>query len=205
MSDISTTLSMKGGLFSENELFTCSLFNLKMFLLVLLFLICTICILGCITPQPQNSCEGFSNDNFFSDVDAQNPGYSYYQSTPLTSDSSLIFGQANRYVYNLINTTTPSYILDIYADLYVLGGNPFGAVTTALDKPLPQQYVVYLKNTKTSTQIQIGNLKKDGDGLYKLHFVSNEPDKYITYNEVHITYKTPDNETPAINGKFTIV
>lgn len=215
MSDISTTLSMKGQqLFATNELLTCSMFNFKMFLFVLTILICISCItmsmnsifapIGYEETNRIHKCnEHFSNNLFFSDKDTINTSYSNYQSTSLTSDNALVFGQANRYIGNG-NITKTQYILDIFANLYVLNGNPFGKNKLQID-PFEHKYLVYLKNTKTTNKLQIGKLKKDGDGMYKLHFESSEPNKYITFNEVEITYKTADKETVLLNGKFTIV
>jgi hypothetical protein len=45
---------------------------------------------------------------------------------------------------------------------------------------------------------------KDGV-VYEIHFVSTEPNKYIKYNEVEVTYKTNQKESTLLNGKFTIV
>jgi hypothetical protein len=108
MSEISTNLSMYGKqLFSENELLSCSLFNFKMFLLVLTILICISCISMCmnsVIPVETKDKENFSNNLFFSDKDTINPGYSSYQSAPLTSNNYLVFGQANRYIHSETNT-----------------------------------------------------------------------------------------------------
>lgn len=195
---------MNGGqLFSQTELLTCSMFNLKMFLFVLTILICIICI--CTSMNPiiiSDYKENFSNNLFFSDKDTINPGYSNYQSTPLTSDNnSLIFGQANRYVnINKNSVTQLNYILDIYANLYVINGNPFGKIVSSLDN----KYSVYLKDTKTSEKLDIGELKKDGDGIYKIHFVSSEPSKYMHFNKVEIIHETSNSKTSVLQGKLTI-
>lgn len=207
MSDISTALSMNGNtLFTQNELLTCSIFNLKMFLFVLTILICISCILMCFSPttykyNDNNYQEDFSNNLFFSAKDTINPGYSNYQSAPLTSNNYLLFGQANRYINITQNITKPTYILDIYANLFVINGSPFGISKT----PLYQKYIVYLKNTQTSEKLQVGVLTKDGDGMYKLHFESSQPKKYVSFNEIEITYKTLEKENVLLNGKFSIV
>lgn len=209
MSDISTSLSMNGGqLFTQNELLTCSMFNLKMFLFVLTILICISCICMSINPitlslqSESKSKENFSNNLFFSDKDTMNPGYSNYQSTPLTSNiNSLIFGQANRYINtNKDSITQLNYILDVYANLYVINGNPFGSISESFN----QKYAVYLKNTETLEKLEIGKLKKDGDGMYKIHFVSSEPSKYMHFNEVEIIYETSESKIILLQGKLTI-
>lgn len=184
MSDISTNLSMQGKpLFSESEFLTCSMFNFKMFLFVL---ICISCISMLFTPTFITT-ETFTNNILRSEPNLGDINYDY-QSSALTSNNNLIFGQANRYI------TSKSYTLDIYANLYVINGSPFGK-----SKQLNEKYVVYLKNA--SEKKEIGQLKKDGDGLYKIHFKSNDPKKYVKYNEIEITL----GENTFLNGKFKIV
>lgn len=211
MSDISTTLSMNtSSLFSEQELLTCSMFNFKMFLYVLTIIICISFIFSCITslfaPNKKQllkyKCENFSNNLFFSDKDTIHQNYSNYQSSSLTSNNYLIFGQANRFIHYDSIISKPTYTLDIFANLYIINGSPFGKNRP---KNSNEQYSVYLKNTKTSAKLKIGKLQKDGDGMYKLHFTSTEPNKYIQFNEVEITYYTPEKESVLLNGKFTII
>lgn len=198
MSDISTNLSMQGKpLFSESEFLTCSMFNFKMFLFVLTMLICISCISMLFAPTFITT-EAFTNNvlsldklkldlAWRSEPNLGDINYDY-QSVALTSNNNLIFGQANRYI------TSKSYTLDIYANLYVINGSPFGK-----SKQLNEKYVVYLKNA--SEKKEIGQLKKDGDGLYKIHFKSNDPKKYVKYNEIEITL----GENTFLNGKFKIV
>lgn len=202
MSDMSTTLSMNGkSLFSENEVLMCSIYNVKMFLFVftILICICSISILsGSLIPVNKLDTELFSNNEFI-DLKEQ-IGYASYQSCPLTSNNNLIFGQANRYIQPIDSISKEHYVLDIYANLYVINGNPFGEYNKNIHR-----YIVYLKETKTLERKEIGELKKDGDGLYKLNFKSTEPVKYIKYNEVEIIYKTMEKELSVLNGKFSIL
>lgn len=218
MSDISTTLSMNGGqLFTTNELLTCSIFNLKMFLFVLMIIICISCIssfLNSVFLPVEDSLrhkrcvpEEFSNDEFFSYKDTINPGYFTYQRAALTSDSNnLISGEAKRYVTPQINSPKPIFILDIFANLYVLNGNPFGVEKLGLDETsFKHKYIAYLKNTKSGKLENIGPLFKDGDGIYKLKFKTEKINDYIDFNELEIYHKSPQKETLVLRGKFTIL
>lgn len=217
MSDISTTLSMNGPIFTQGEILSCSIFNLKMFLFVLMILICISCLSSCLNSmfssgeemEIQSECnlEQFSNDNFFSYKDAIYPNYSHYQSASLTSKTNnLVFGQANRYVYPDMKDKQPMYILEIFANLYVLNGNPFGVTKLTLDgTPFKHKYIAILKETKTGKRKEIGQVKRDGDGLYKLKFNSKEPNEFIIYNELEIVHRTDEKDTPVLNGRFTIL
>lgn len=217
MSDVSTTLSMNGGqLFSSNELITCTMFNLKMFLFVLMIIICISCVSSCLNSLflPMNrramykyEPEFFSNDEFYSYKDTINPGYFTHQNAPLTSNTNnLIFGQAKRHVYPDIKSSKPVYILDIFANLYVLNGNPFGIEKLEIPKTsFKHKYIAYLKNTKTGLRENVGQLLRDGDGIYKLKFKSEDINKYSPFNEIEIVYKTQEKETIILQGKFTIL
>ena len=221
MSDISsipTTLS-NSSLFTENELIKCSVFNLKMFLFVLFIIICMSFLFSSLNSffsdrsdsdgddiYLKHRCsEHFSNDEMYSYKDAINPSYSNYQSTPLTSSSNdLIFGQANRYIYPETTSGKNHYRLEIYASLYVLNGNPFGSEKLEI-KDHPHKYIANLKSTKTGKKLSIGQIKKDGDGVYKLKLDTDELQKYIEYNEVEVVYHSEEKETVLLNGKFTLL
>jgi hypothetical protein len=221
MSDISTTLSMKGPVFTANELITCSIFNLKMFLFVLMIIICISCLSSCLNSlfteelhtnknkYPRNMCrlEEFGNDQFYSYKDTINPGYFTYQNAALTSDSNnLIFGQAKKYVYTLLKSAKPVYIIEIFANLYVLNGNPFGVEKLGIDNTsFKHKYIAYLKNTKTGKKINIGQLLRDGDGVYKLKFQSDDINEYTKFNEIEIVHQSPQKEILVLTGKFTIL
>jgi hypothetical protein len=218
MSDISTTLSMNSPLFTSGELLTCSVFNVKMFLLVLMILVCISIILSSLnslfggdleTPPPQQggcAFEQFSNDEFYSYKDAINPNYSHYQSSSLTSKTNnLIFGQANRFVYANDNSK-PIYRVEIFANLYILNGNPFGVTKLNIENaPFKHKYVAYLKQTKNGKRVELGQVKLDGDGMYKLKFESDTPNEFMPFNELEIVHKTDEKETQVLRGKFTIL
>ena len=215
MSDISTSLSMNAPLFTQGELLTCSVFNIKMFLLVLMILVCLSIVLSCLNSMfapetyPQHSQynkENFSNDEFYSYKDTINPNYSHYQSTALTSQTNnLIFGQANRFVY-INDGSKPIYRLEIFANLYVLNGNPFGVNKVTIEgSPFKHKYIAYLKQTKTGKRLEIGQVKLDGDGMYKLKFETDSPNEYMPYNELEIVHKTDEKESQVLGGKFSIL
>lgn len=217
MSDISTTLSMNGPLFTPNEMITCSIFNLKMFLFVLMIIVCISCLASCLNtlfspmdePKRMHGCriEPFANDEFFSYKDTINPGYFTYQNAELTSvTNNLIFGQAKRYVHTHIKTSKPIYLLEIFANLYVLNGNPFGVEKLGIDDTsFKHKYVAYLKNTKSGKRVLMGQLLRDGDGMYKLKFSSQDVNEYSPFNEVEIVHKSPQKETIVLQGKFTML
>lgn len=215
MSDISTTLSMNSPLFTSGELLTCSVFNIKMFLLVLMILVCISIVVSSLNslfapeePASQGGCgfEQFSNDEFYSYKDAINPNYSHYQSSALTSKTNnLIFGQANRFVY-MNNNSRPIYRVEIFANLYILNGNPFGVTKLNIDNaPFKHKYVAYLKQTKTGKRLELGQVKLDGDGMYKLKFESDTPNEFMPFNELEIVHKTDEKETQVLSGKFSIL
>lgn len=218
MSDISTTLSMNGGqLFTSNELLTCSIFNLKMFLFVLMIIVCVSVVSSClhavfIPVDEPIKCrkyiqEDFSNEEFYSYKDTINPGYFTYQRAALTSDSNnLVSGEAKRYITPQLNAPKPIYILEIFTNLYVLNGNPFGVEKLGIDETsFKHKYIAYLKNTKSGKTENIGQLFKDGDGLYKLKFRTENINKYVDFNEIEIYHQSPQKETLVLRGKFTIL
>lgn len=216
MSDISTTLSMNGPLFTPSEMITCSIFNLKMFLFVLMIIICISCLASCLNTlflppvdEPRYRCgpEHFSNNEFFSYKDTIKPGYFTYQNAELTSDTNnLIFGQAKRYIHTDIKTSQPIYLLEIFANLYVLNGNPFGVEKIAIDNTsFKHKYVAYLKNTKSGNRRLMGQLLRDGDGIYKLKFSAQDVNEYSPFNEIEIVHKSPQKETIVLRGKFTML
>ena len=153
--------------------------------------------------------ENFGNDSFYSYKDAINPSYSNYQSTGLTAPntvegnpSNLLFGQANRLVER---SETPILHLDVFCNLYVLNGNPFGDGVIK-QEPYKQKYLVYLKN-KDKMKL-LGELKKENDGIYKLKYkTKNQKDisDIISYNEVVIVHNTEVKELVLLQGKFTVV
>lgn len=212
-------MNMASKFFSQNEILTCSLFNLKMFLFTITLIICISCVSSCFLPYNtstkdtqntqdiQDTQENFGNNEFFSYKDTINPGYFTSQYTVLTSSvDSLIVGEANMYVTNDILLKVPVYILDVDCDLYIINGNPFGQkLANVLDyKNSVQKYMVHLNRTKTGENIHLGQLLKDNDGVYKLRFKSTELEKYATFNEVQIIYEIDGKDSILLSGKFSL-
>lgn len=156
--------------------------------------------------------ENFSNDLFFSYKDTINPSYNNFQTTQLTppdnnegNPSNLLFGQANRML-----TTTKDNLMNLYfnvfADLFVLNGNPFGQDNINKDYNKSQSYKVYLaKNGKELKLIDI--LTKEQDGVYKLKFKTKDQAQIkdlLTFNQILIKYQIDNKEIVVLEGKFTI-
>ena len=230
MSDISTNLSMKSPVFTMDEILTCSMFNMKLIFYIIIFSIFIVCLSSCMNVlfddnryrrdrmnrmnrinqlRRMNNVECFSNDDFYSYKDTINKGYFTYQNATLTSPTNnLIFGKAKRYTYPDLNNTRPVYILEIFANLYILNGNPFDREDIKInDLSYRHQYIAYLKNSKTNNRLNIGQLIRDGDGMYKLKMKSNDMNKYVDFNEIEIVYFDAQNntETVVLNGKFTLL
>jgi len=192
---------------SFEELSKCTLLNINIFIIIIIFIICICCTLSFsnslmlsmvpdrnIEPFTNNIVNGYNNNNYFS---FENKNLDKYISVPLTSNDNMIFGEAKRYI------TLNSYILEIYANLYILNGNPFGKVTITDNTIIPQEYIVYLINTTSNDKVLVGKLFKDGDGIYKLKFKSNDIQKYNNYDRLEIAYKIGTNETILLKGHFS--
>lgn len=106
--------------------------------------------------------------------------------------SNMFIGQADRHLS--VQNDKIQVIIDIFANLYVLGGNVFGE--TLKD----QEYRAY-GYTLDNKKIDLGQLEKSGDGLYKLKIMSNDPN-ILEYNTIQIVYKTPQTEVVLLNGAF---
>lgn len=189
-------------IFSTNpkEFFQCMSFNFRMLLAfsVTLLLLCIFTSLLNVSfknPEGDITCgrsryqkcncnycrrlryiENFSNDEMYSYKTAKE---SRYQNIPLLGDN-LQFGQANRYVYYQDDKLI--YRLEIFCNLLVLDGDiyPKG------DK-IKHKYAVFLENDQD--KLYIGDLTKDGDGIYKLKFISKDNiEKLVSYHKLSIIY-----------------
>ena len=127
--------------------------------------------------------------------------YKNYQSVPLTAPQtpetkntpfSLIGGEAHRYIRN------GDYQLQIFANMYVLDGNILQFDTKA--PKIQQAYKVYLENG--NERMFIGDLQKDGDGIYKLNKKIKNGANLANYKKVIVTYKFNDQEKDMIAGNF---
>jgi hypothetical protein len=211
MSNVPTDLSMNGmKLFTDNEIITCSIYNIKMLILIIIiFLVCG-CITTCIKKatldykhtdrckyqvQDEDDYEHFSNDQFYS---YKNIDYASYQSIPLTPiGESLLFGQANRHIRSDLFT------LDIFCNLYLLNGNVFSTKDEDKNKKLfSQKYVVYIVKDKDNRKF-IGYLTAGSDQIYKLKFTDKNISKYVSFDHIEIAYRNEKlEESIMLNGHF---
>lgn len=103
----------------------------------------------------------------------------------------LLSGQAN--IYKNDNVIR----LELICNLYEIGGNIYDTIKTIKGK-----YQAYLYNDKTNQQLLLGDLVRDGDGLYKLKYVSNNVQDLLNYNLIRITYVTDNEMTTIIEAKL---
>jgi hypothetical protein len=151
----------------------------------------------CKCKSNMRNIETFSNDEMYSFKTAQE---SSYQSIPLLApdDDNLMFGQAKRFVSAIDNGFV--YRLEIYCNLLVLDGNIYDK---APRNSVKQKYSVFLQNTKRKGKMHVGDLVKDGDGIYKLKFISKEGvEELAAYDKVNIVYVLNDNEQNILSGTF---
>lgn len=153
------------------------------------------CTCGCARRATQ---ENFSNDDLYAYSSASSASY---QSIPLTSPntnenapSNLLFGQANRYIS--ANDDVMVYTLDITANLYVLNGNVFQK-----GDPPNHSYIAYLSND--TRQIELGELKKSGDGTYKLKFSSQKVQELVSMRSLSIVYDNDTEKQTLLVGQFS--
>ena len=108
-------------------------------------------------------------------------------------------GNAVRHIYSKNNKLI--YRMDISSNLYVLDGNVFKNGNDKLD----HSYKAYLLNDKNE-KFLLGNLKKDGDGMYKIRFENDKVSDLVQFNKIQIVYsqtlgdKTQD--TIVLQGTF---
>lgn len=148
--------------------------------------------------------EHFSNDELFS---YKKQEVANYISIPLLSPydefknpTNLFFGKANVYINNNDNMY---YRIEIYCNLLVLDGNVYDVAKRGT---IDQKYIVYLLNGKNDKKKLIGNLYKDGDGIYKLKAVfkndKNVIDELVSYNKINIVYSLDNKEQVLLEGFF---
>lgn len=219
MSSVPTELSMNGmNLFTSNEIVTCTVYNFKVFLLILLILLFVSSLSTVFKIFSKNTCgqdigyydcgcgnncncQGGCNvdcgcncrmEHFGNDnfYSYKNIDYASYKSIPLTPlGESLIFGQANRYIKPDI------YILDIFCNLYLLNGNVFG-------KNSAQKYRVYVTKDGDNRKL-IGDLESGSDQVYKLKFTSKNVSNYLSFNNLEIVYQDENKkENVILKGSF---
>jgi hypothetical protein len=121
---------------------------------------------------------------------------------------SLLFGKANR-IFN-----DDSITLDVEANLYVLGGDTYdsgitpvlglnsddGKFTTFYATEEKEKYKLYMSESENSSEELIGDLKKDGDGIYKLK--TNIPLSSRRLKVVKIYFESNGEKVLVITGAF---
>jgi hypothetical protein len=146
-----------------------------------------------------NRCKCKSNiENFTNEVTFKMA--SNYQNIPLLSptNENLLFGQAQRYIISRNGELI--YRLEINCNLFILGGNVFGEKIT---EDVNDKYIVILKNSKDNKKLIIGDLVKDGDGIYKLTYISKENIQYLGQcDTVEIVYVIKDKSQTILSGTF---
>lgn len=202
MSNISNTIPL-------DKLTAYTIFNANMliFIIIVIFYFCIVSssinsvALSMSQPPCMNNVEEFSEDINNNTVSFKNN--LKFESIPLTSNNSILFGQAKRFIHETSESKMPLYILEVYANLYVLNGNPFGQVNVSDNKFKKQQYNVYLIDTKSNSRILIDSLHKEPDGVYKLKFKSNDVSKFDNYNKIEIVHQYENKEYTVLTGFFT--
>jgi len=152
---------------------------------------------NCKSKSNSNYVEHFSNDEMYSFKSAP---LSTYQSIPLLapSEDNLFFGQAKRFVSSQDEKVI--YRLEVYCNLFVLDGNIYDKAERNTTK---QKYSVFLRNSKTRGSMKIGDLVKDGDGIYKLKFISDKNiNDLVSYDQINIVYSLNNNEQILLSGKL---
>lgn len=147
-----------------------------------------------------NGIENFTNgiQNFTNEVTFKMA--SNYQNIPLLSptNENLLFGQVQRYIMS--KNDEMIYRLEINCNLFILGGNVFGE---KISEDANDKYIVVLKNTKDNKKLIIGDLVKDGDGIYKLTYISKENIQYLAKcDTVEIVYVINDKSQTILSGTF---
>lgn len=141
--------------------------------------------------------EHFSDDAVFSYNAAESANY---QAVPLTAQdtsdhtpANLVFGEAKKWYINKDGNV--QLTIQITANLYILDGNVFKQNSDGT----VQKYIAYLSD-KSGKRMELGDLKRDGDGIYKLKFSSQDP--LLQFKNIHIAYKRNDSEEIVIEGNF---
>lgn len=128
----------------------------------------------------------------------------YYKTIELTAPSTvdnypsnMLFGRADKYLIS-----NDKMYLDVYCNLYVLGGDPFDRTDLSTIK---HKYSVVLTDN-TNTNLTIGELKKDGDGIYKIKIdnveIGKSIDELMRYNKINIVYSINSKEQVLLTGDF---
>lgn len=194
-------------------------------ILLCIILICLLisCFASFFTKKEYKKCkyEYFDNEdlpNLFHLY--KNINYSNYVSISLLpennvqSEDNVLFGQATRFINNdvdynkhvLLDTKNNAplyYTLDISANLYILGGHVYDEANQPV---LKQKYYVRLSDLKNKKSIIIGDLVRDGDGMYKLKYkvdlynINKEVGDLLNYNIIEVVYSAYDVSNKEIKS-----
>lgn len=206
----------------ENDRYTCSIYNLKVVLLSILTIIILCCIFSSITsifgePKEKSIYEqlkekftgSLNNINTFKN--GIKSTYANYSVIHLTSvDDSILSGQASR--ITTVENNVPVLYIEVYANLYIINGNPFSldtvdGVINENNKNVNASYKVYLINTKSGDRKHVGNLYKDGDGVNKLKLKIKDLaviESYMKFDKMEINYFDNGKESGVLEGFFSI-
>lgn len=239
MSKVASTLE-----FTTEDFYKCSVLNLRSFIFIVCLFLILSCIsavinsffidrdtldnmlleeimkrkrLNRMTMQhvPMRYMESFSNDNFFSDVDALSPNYSNYQFTRLTAPTDMFGNPENTQIgqaYRLLKPASKGFkdtkmelFLDVNCSVFLLNGNPFGQENVTDNKIVEQDYLVYLLNSKTKNKKFISKLVRDGDDIYKFKYQTTDPkeiEELMSFDKIVIVYKINSKEKDVLQGNF---
>ena len=106
----------------------------------------------------------------------------------LNDPPRIVFGKADKF------QSKKSIDINISANLYVLNGNVYNQSSD------DQGYPTYLSDGKTNKPI--GDLKKDGDGIYKLTFSTDKVDEFSNFKIVQVFYRLKKDEMLLLHGSF---
>lgn len=135
----------------------------------------------------EQSCEQFTNTT--EPQDYQHIDTVDYQTAELLAPydesrnpTNLFFGKVQKYVIR--RPDLKLYKLDIVCNLLILDGNVYEGTTGKTD----QTYRAFLYNSRNKRYFTLGDLHKDGDGLYKLKYSNKDPDQLAQYDRIEIMY-----------------
>lgn len=150
---------------------------IKDFLLTF-FLVTVLC---CVLLGMTSSCpEPFSNY-----TPATNLGEHRTVTLLPTENESLLGGKAEIYIQG------GTIHIDIFAHLYAIGGDVFGA-----KRDTEPMYVVSLDRGK----LVMGHLKRSGDGVYKLSFTTDDTSILKKYTTLDVYYTFMGKKTLVVSG-----
>lgn len=120
-----------------------------------------------------------------------------YQSVPLNAldDSHMMVGQASRRIFTSADSTPSRIDIQITANLFQLNANVFAKKTD-----LAHGYKAYVATGNKRTLL--GDLRRDGDGMYKLTFSSNDAGLLAESKRVLVTYELGQNVQTLLSGDF---